>query len=108
MKNILLSLSTSFIFGHIYSQNLVSCTYLNQTSSTILSTVSGLNVTYDIDLYKMVYNTVDVHRGPTIASGAFVVPTNTNCADFPMASYNRYCTTKKRCAFKRHPRNYCG
>jgi len=88
MKNVLLSLSTCFIFGHIYSQNLVSCTYLNQMSSLIISTVSGLNVSYDIDLYKMMYNTIDVHGNPTIASGAFVVPSNTNCADFPMDPYN--------------------
>ena len=88
MKNLILSAAACFILGSTFSQNLVSCTYLNQTSSLILSVTSGLNVPYDIDLYKMVYNTVDVQGNPTIASGAFVVPTNTNCADFPIASYN--------------------
>ena len=58
--------------------HLVPTSIKNQTSSLILSVTSGLNVPYDIDLYKMVYNTVDVQGNPTIASGAFVVPTNTN------------------------------
>ena len=88
MKNLILSIASCFILGDTFSQSLVSCTYLNQTSSLILSVTSGLNVSYDVDLYKMVYNTVDVQGNPTIASGAFVVPTNTNCADFPIAAYN--------------------
>ena len=88
MKNFITLFVSCYIIAFSHGQQLVSCTYLNQTSSLILSTFSGLNVPYDIDLYKMVYNTVDVHGNPTIASGAFVVPTNTNCADFPIAAYN--------------------
>ncbi len=95
MKNLYLSLVTCFVFSSTFSQSLVSCTYLNQTSSLILSVTSGLNVSYDVDLYKMVYNTVDVQGNPTIASGAFLVPTNTNCADFPIAVYNHGTTLRK-------------
>ena len=94
MKNLFLTIAACFILGNTFSQNLVSCTYLNQTSSLILSVTSGLNVSYDVDLYKMVYNTVDVQGNPTIASGAFLVPTNTNCADFPIA-YNHGTTLRK-------------
>ena len=46
-------------------------------------------------MYKMIYNTVDINGQPTIASGAFLVPTNTNCADFPIATYNHGTTLKK-------------
>ena len=95
MKNLFLTIAACFILGNTFSQNLVSCTYLNQTSSLILSVTSGLNVSYDVDLYKMVYNTVDVQGNPTIASGAFLVPTNTNCADFPIAVYNHGTTLRK-------------
>ncbi|GIR60212.1 MAG: hypothetical protein CM15mP65_27930 [Crocinitomicaceae bacterium] len=85
MKNILLSLFTCFFWSH-HSKNLVSCLFLNQTSSSILSTVSGLNVTYIYFIQNGVKHCKRFME-TLFASGAFG-PTNTNCADFPMASYN--------------------
>ena len=70
------------------SQYLVSCNFLNSSSSTILSGATGLTLDYDVDMYKMTYNTVNTDSLPVIATGAFMVPKNTSCNDFPMAVYN--------------------
>ena len=69
------------------SQYLVSCNFLNSSSSTILSGATGLTLDYDVDMYKMTYNTVNTDSLPVIATGAFMVPKNTSCNDFPMAVY---------------------
>ena len=77
------------------SQYLVSCNYVETTLSFVLSISTGLNLPFDVDMYKMIYNTVDAHGNPTIASGAFLVPTNTTCLDFPMAVYHHGTSLKK-------------
>jgi alpha/beta superfamily hydrolase len=46
-------------------------------------------------MYKMIYNTVDAQGDPTIASGAFLVPTNTTCLDFPVAVYHHGTSLRK-------------
>ena len=78
---------TLLISKSIHAQYLISCSYISTTSSFTLSFPTGLTLDYDADLYKMVYNTIDVNGSPTIASGAFMVPANTTCIDFPMAVY---------------------
>ena len=77
------------------SQYLVSCNFLNSSTSTILSGATGLTLDYDVDMYKMTYNTVNTDSLPVIATGAFMVPKNTNCNDFPMAVYNHGTTLRK-------------
>ena len=77
------------------SQYLVSCNFLNSSSSTILSGATGLTLDYDVDMFKMTYNTVNTDSLPVIATGAFMVPKNTNCNDFPMAVYNHGTTLRK-------------
>ena len=79
----------------ITSQHLVSCDYVESTVSFILSAATGLTLPYDVDLYKMIYNTVDAHGNPTIASGAFIVPSNTTCLEFPIAVYHHGTSLKK-------------
>lgn len=91
MKNILyIPLLLLFFFPSkkLKSQYLVSCNYVETTLSFILSVPTGLYLPFDVDMYKMVYNTVDAQGSPTIASGAFIVPTNTTCLDFPIAVYH--------------------
>ena len=56
---------------------------------------TGLTLQYDIDMYKMVYNTVDALGQPTIASGAFLAPSNTPCTDFPMLVYHHGTSLRK-------------
>jgi len=78
------------------SQYLISATYLNTTDPLTLSLATGLSLQFDIDLYKMVYNTVDAHGQPTIASGAFLVPSNTSCTDFPILVYHHGTSLRKQ------------
>ena len=79
----------------VRGQYLVSCNFLNSSSSTILSGATGLNLNYDVDMYKMTYNTVNTDSLPVIATGAFMVPKNTSCSDFPIAVYNHGTTLRK-------------
>ena len=77
------------------AQYLISCDYIETSLSFVLSLPTGLYLPHDADLYKMVYNTVDAHGNPTIASGAFLVPSNTTCLDFPIAVYNHGTSLRK-------------
>jgi len=98
MKNILYASLFVLCFSPVKkanSQYLVSCNYVETTLSFVLSISTGLNLPFDVDMYKMIYNTVDAHGNPTIASGAFLVPTNTTCLDFPMAVYHHGTSLKK-------------
>ena len=45
-----------------------------------------LSFNYAVDLYKLIYNTIDPHGEPTIASGAIAIPRDIRCA-LPIASY---------------------
>ena len=95
MKKLAAIIVLGFFTNLVSAQYLVSCTYVNYNPSFVLSAITGSPLDYDVDMYKMVYNTVDVNGQPTIASGAFLVPTNTDCADFPIATYNHGTTLKK-------------
>lgn len=74
---------------------MVSCIYLGISSSNVLSGATGLSLDYDVKMYKLTYNTVDTDSLPIIATGAFFVPTNTTCTDFPFAVYNHGTTLRK-------------
>jgi len=81
-----------FILIHLmgklcYSQYLVSSTFVNTMSQISLNSLTGLALQYDVDMYKMIYNTTDAHSQPTIASGALLIPTNTVCKEFPISVY---------------------
>ena len=89
-----------FILIHLmgklcYSQYLVSSTFVNTMSQISLNSLTGLALQYDVDMYKMIYNTTDVNGQPTIASGAFLVPSNPNCIDFPFSVYMHGTSLKK-------------
>ena len=86
-----------FVFSNAFfhSQYLVSCIYLGISSSNVLSGATGLSLDYDVKMYKLTYNTVDTDSLPIIATGAFFVPTNTTCTDFPFAVYNHGTTLRK-------------
>ena len=99
MKRLIrLFLPLCFLIGSnssIKCQYLISCDYVNTTIPLGLSLLSGLSLQYDIDMYKMVYNTVDALGQPTIASGAFLAPSNTTCTDFPMLVYHHGTSLRK-------------
>lgn len=50
---------------------------------------------YDIEMYKVIYNTTDAVGEPTIASGAFARPLSSDCISFPMAMYHHGTTLNK-------------
>ena len=99
MKRLIrLFLPLCFLIGSnssIKCQYLISCDYVNTTIPLGLSLATGLTLQYDIDMYKMVYNTVDALGQPTIASGAFLAPSNTTCTDFPMLVYHHGTSLRK-------------
>ena len=99
MKRLIrLFLPLCFLIGSnssIKCQYLISCDYVNTTIPLGLSLATGLTLQYDIDMYKMVYNTVDALGQPTIASGAFLAPSNTPCTDFPMLVYHHGTSLRK-------------
>lgn len=70
-----------------HSQNLESAEYIGTTTSFVLAVVSGLPIDYDVDMYKIVYTTIDANGNPTIASGALMIPATEECTDFPLAVY---------------------
>ncbi|MBL4652680.1 MAG: T9SS type A sorting domain-containing protein [Flavobacteriales bacterium] len=75
------------------SQYLVNATQIaTRTSSHVQSKLnfwtwntSGMTLN-DVIIYKVVYNTVDAHGNPTIASGALHVPLIDSCTYFPLVS----------------------
>lgn len=79
---------------NIYSQVLIESEHLGTYGSfdvtLILSQIGSpeeFNIDYDVNLYKIVYNTIDPKGNATIASGALAVPIGYDCA-MPIASYN--------------------
>ena len=83
-----LILVLAFYTSTIFSQYLVSYNYIGLTPSNFFSIATGIPLDYDVKMYKLTYNTVDTDSLPTIATGAFFIPTNTSCTDFPFAVYN--------------------
>ena len=90
-------LATLFLFTtmNLSAQYLVSCNYVSSTPAVILNVLTGLTLDYDVQTYKMIYNTVDVNGQPTIASGAFIIPSTNNCDEFPIAVYSHGTSLKK-------------
>tara|TARA_Y100001933_G_scaffold229641_1_gene246098 strand:+ start:39 stop:1376 length:1338 start_codon:yes stop_codon:yes gene_type:complete len=60
-----------------------------------LASVANLPLEYDVETYKVVYNTVDGLGEPTIASGAFCIPISEDCSNFPMAVYEHGTSLRK-------------
>ena len=95
LKKVYILLLLITVSNAINSQYLISATYVNTTNPIGLSLATGLSLNYDIDMYKMVYSTVDALGQPTIASGAFLVPSSTTCTDFPMLVYHHGTSLRK-------------
>jgi len=93
MKKLLLAASLLIMTSFVNAQYLVSATQIAYISDFYVK--QGLdNQGYDTEsmelnsmrLYKITYNTIDVHGEPTIASGAVYVP-QIDCDTLPMISY---------------------
>lgn len=93
MKNLLnlILLCTGSLFAQPY---LVDASYVSTTTATTLSAFSS-NVLYDVDLYKVTYNTTDVDGSQVIATGALMIPVNTVCTEYSLVSYSHGTVLKK-------------
>ncbi|MEJ6588268.1 MAG: alpha/beta fold hydrolase [Crocinitomicaceae bacterium] len=92
---IILLCASMFTAGTSQSQYFISATFLNTMPPDNLIAVSGLPLTYSVDTYKIVYNTIDVDGSPTIASGAFCIPVSPDCQGFPLAVYEHGTSLRK-------------
>ena len=70
-----------------YGQHLVGTDYLGVFPKSIISLFGLPDVKYDVDMYKVRYNTIDLNGQPVIASGMIAVPVNPACDSLPMALY---------------------
>jgi len=68
---------------------------MNATPQVTLASVANLPLEYDVETYKIIYNTIDALGNPTIASGAFCIPISEDCSNFPMAVYEHGTSLRK-------------
>src|SRR6266446_9028896 len=102
MKKFLLVCFSFFLFHSSFSQTLVSYNLIksyttNQIDSILASNaipVVAFSITYNINIYHVVYNTLDADSLPIIASGALMVPINPQCK-VPLMSYQHGTITVK-------------
>ena len=98
MKKAILTLLV-FNFLVVKAQYLVSSNKVGaSTLSDYLNLITfqyNLNLEYDVDMYKIIYNTIDAHGQPTIASGALLIPISSNCIDFPISVYSHGTSLRK-------------
>ncbi len=86
-KSLYFSFSFCFLLITAQGQKLVSAEFLNSASAQILGFVNPA-AQYDVDTYKITYNTTDIDGSPTIASGAIMIPVNSGCDMFGLVSYS--------------------
>jgi len=87
MKTILLSLLLLIGTGISNAQNLVSVTFIETSTAASLSLFPQVVPDYDVDYYKIVYTTTDIHGNNSVASGGLAVPKNTPCDSLPIGVY---------------------
>ena len=78
-----------------WSQYIESVTYINTTAAVTLASVANLPLEYDVETYKVVYNTIDPPGQAIIASGALCIPVTEDCTGFPMAVYEHGTSLRK-------------
>lgn len=88
-RNILFSFATLFALLSTTSnaQHLVSSTFLSNTEAFYLGIVDEIPPQYDVDFYRITYNTTNTAGEPTVASGAVAIPVTASCNSFPMITY---------------------
>ena len=72
-----------------FGQTLVSSELIQSLSVEELAGEGVFGAVYGIEVYKLIYNTIDTQGEPTTASGALVVPqTDDETLCFPLMNYN--------------------
>lgn len=91
MKQFLRSIAllTAFItvYSQAHSQYLVSSEYKSSTQALFLGIIPAIPAQYNVDFYKITYNTVNTAGEPTVASGGVAIPVAAACNSFPMIAY---------------------
>ena len=102
MKRLLLIVLVNCLMVSAYSQRIVSKTLLKTLTKVEVDSIlqansipNIFNTTYNIEVYKVIYNTVSYDSTPTTASGMMVVPVSTICKRFPMGAYFHGTISKK-------------
>jgi hypothetical protein len=93
-KNFLLLFAFCCTYSYLNAQVLVTDTILlrlNKQQVDSLYTINGVPTflfptQYEVNVHKVIYNTLDAKNNNTIASGLVIVPVNNNCAA-PLISY---------------------
>ncbi|HZX75129.1 MAG TPA: lipase family protein, partial [Cyclobacteriaceae bacterium] len=94
MKKLLLLSFFSIYTVNLQAQQLISYNLITSYTTDQIDSIYAANgipgiilpSTYPVNVYKVVYNTLDADSLPTIASGAFFVPVGPMC-HVPLASY---------------------
>jgi acetyl esterase/lipase len=86
LRIVVLGLSL-IIFSQGKAQVLVDSEFLSSTPAFLLALNPGIPANYDVDFYKLTYNTVDTQGEPTVASGSIALPSNAECSEYPMMVY---------------------
>ncbi len=94
-RALLIAVFLVFASSSVNSQVLVSFELIDSYTAAELNLVPGLVPQFDIDFYKIVYNTTDAMGQPTIASGALAKPSTDDCELFPIAIYQHGTTLNK-------------
>lgn len=74
------------ILSPLGAQHFVSATYLGNTAPSAFIILTN-KATYNVDAYKITYNTTDVDGSATIASGILAVPQGMSCDSLPAVAY---------------------
>ena len=90
MKSIFLKafLAVLIIFpSQLFSQTLVSATSQGTYLKAFITLTGLTNAEYDIEMFKVTYNTTDLNGNPVVASGMIAIPLNPTCDSLPIALY---------------------
>lgn len=86
MKSFVTTLLILAYGAGLNAQKLVSAQYLGTNSPTSFVLFTN-KAKYNVDTYKITYNTTDVDGSPTVASGAMAIPSTADCDSFPVMAY---------------------
>jgi len=95
MKRFSILLLMLFGLNTLNAQVLVSADSLKQYTTSELVLQGLFSAQFEVKLYKLTYNTVDVHGNPTVASGAIAIPVEPNCDTLAIISYNHGTVLRK-------------
>ena len=73
--------------SQLFSQILVSATSQGTYLKAFITLTGLTNAEYDIEMFKVTYNTTDLNGNPVVASGMIAIPLNPTCDSLPIALY---------------------